>query len=72
VLRLTIEPSGEVSRIDRLLDRLARADGNSAGVLVGRVIEAIRGLRFGEAPAATEATVPLIFGGNLPWMRPKS
>ncbi len=70
VLRLTIDPSGQVARIDRLLDRLARADGNSAGVLVGRVVEVIRGLRFGEAPAATEATVPLLFGGNLPWMRP--
>ena len=70
VLRLTIEPDGHVSQIDRLVDRLARADGNSAGVLVGQVIQRIRVMRFPEAPAATEATVPLLFGGNLPWMRP--
>lgn len=70
VLRLAIEPDGSVSRIDRLVDRLARGDGNSAGVLVGQVIQIIRTLRFPEAPGATEATVPLLFGGNLPWMRP--
>jgi hypothetical protein len=70
VLRLTIEPDGTVSRIDRLVDRLARADGNSGGVVVGQVIQLVRALRFPEAPAATEATVPLLFGGNLPWMRP--
>lgn len=71
VLRLTIEPDGQVSRIDRLVDRLARADGNSAGVVAGRVIQLVRALRFPEAPAATEATVPLLFGGNLPFIRPK-
>jgi Rps23 Pro-64 3,4-dihydroxylase Tpa1-like proline 4-hydroxylase len=71
VLRLTIEPSGEVSRVDRLVDRVARADGNSAGVVVGQVVSLARSLRFPEAPAATEATIPLLFGGNLPWMRPK-
>jgi Rps23 Pro-64 3,4-dihydroxylase Tpa1-like proline 4-hydroxylase len=70
VLRLAIEPDGRVSRIDRLVDRLARADGNSGGVVVGRVMQIIGGIRFPEAPAATEATVPLLFGGNLPWMRP--
>jgi hypothetical protein len=70
VLRITIDPSGIVSQIDRLLDRLARADGNSAGVLVGQVVQIVRGLRFPAAPEATEATVPLMFGGNLPWMRP--
>lgn len=70
VLRLAIEPSGTVSRVDRLLDRLARSDGNSAGVLVGQVVERVRSMRFPAAPEATEATVPLLFGGNLPWMRP--
>ena len=70
VLRLTIEPDGAVSKIDRLVDRLARADGNSAGVVVGRVIQTLRAMRFPEAAAATEATLPLLFGGNLPWMRP--
>lgn len=71
VLRLAIEPDGSVSNIDRLVDRLARADGNSSGVVVGQAMQIIRALRFPEAPAPTEATVPLLFGGNLPWMRPK-
>jgi hypothetical protein len=70
VLRVTIEPDGSVSNIDRLVDRLARADGNSAGVVVGQVIQIVRALRFPQAPAATELTLPLLFGGNLPWMRP--
>ncbi|HEX8225748.1 MAG TPA: energy transducer TonB [Allosphingosinicella sp.] len=71
VLRITIEPDGTVSNIDRLVDRLARADGNSAGVVVGQAMQIIRAMRFPEAPAATELTLPLLFGGNLPWMRPK-
>lgn len=70
VLRLAIEPGGAVSRVDRLVDRLARSDGGSAGLLVDQVIALVKDMRFPEAPEATEATVPLLFGGNLPWMRP--
>jgi hypothetical protein len=69
VLRLTIEPSGAVSRIDRLVDRLARADGADAGALVDHLLELTGSLRFPEAAGPTEATIPLLFGGNLPWMR---
>ncbi len=71
VLRIRIEADGSVSNIDRLVDRLARADGNSAGVVVGQVVQIIRATRFPEAPAETELTLPLLFGGNLPWMRPR-
>ncbi|HEX8263625.1 MAG TPA: hypothetical protein VF547_12190 [Allosphingosinicella sp.] len=70
VLRLAIEPSGTVSRVDRLVDRLARSDGGSAGALASQVVALVHRMRFPQAPAATEATVPLMFGGNLPWMRP--
>ena len=70
VLRIAIEPDGSVSNVDRLVDRLARADGNSAGVVVGQVIQVIRAMRFPDAAEATELTLPLLFGGNLPWMRP--
>jgi hypothetical protein len=71
VLRIGIEADGSVSSVDRLVDRLARADGNSAGVVVGQVIQSLRAARFPEADGPTQATVPLLFGGNLPWMRPK-
>ena len=66
VLRLAIQPSGDVTRIDRLVDRVARADGGSAGPVVERVLATVRALSFPAAPAATEATVPILFGGNLP------
>lgn len=70
VLRLAIGTSGEVSRVDRLVDRLARSDGAGAGPLADQVVGLVRSMRFPPAPAPTEATVPLLFGGNLPWMRP--
>ncbi|HYD38179.1 MAG TPA: hypothetical protein VEA60_11230 [Allosphingosinicella sp.] len=70
VLRLTIQPDGRVGGIERLVDRVARADGNSAGVAVGEAMRIIRALSFPEAPAPTQATLPLLFGGSLPWMRP--
>ncbi|HEX9964422.1 MAG TPA: hypothetical protein VGB04_05505 [Allosphingosinicella sp.] len=70
VLRLTIEPSGAVSSVERLVDRLARADGGDAFPLVNQVLDLARTIRFPEAAGTTEATVPLLFGGNLPWIRP--
>jgi hypothetical protein len=34
-----------------------------------RVIATVRGMRFPEAETATEATIPLLFGGDPPWMK---
>jgi hypothetical protein len=70
VLRLAIEPAGAVARVDRLVDRLARSDGGSVAPLVERVTGLVRDMMFPAAPAPTLATVPLLFGGNLPWIRP--
>ncbi|HEX6377350.1 MAG TPA: hypothetical protein VFZ91_16705 [Allosphingosinicella sp.] len=70
VLRIAIEPSGAVGRIERLVDRLARSDGGDVGPLVEQVVGLVRAMHFPAAAEATEATVPLLFGGNLPWMRP--
>jgi hypothetical protein len=70
VLRLAIEPTGEVARVDVLVDRVARADGGRTAEEMERVIATVRGMRFPEAAMATETTVPLLFGGDLPWMSP--
>ena len=70
VLRLTIDPSGAVARVDRLVERLARADGIGVGGLADQIVAMVASVRFPAAPKSTEATIPLIFGGHLPWMRP--
>lgn len=69
VLRFTIEPSGAVSRVDRLVDRLAREDGERVTGLVDKVLERVRSMRFAKSPGSTEVTMPLLFGGQLAWMR---
>ncbi|MFL6844758.1 MAG: hypothetical protein ACJ8ER_07745 [Allosphingosinicella sp.] len=70
VLRLAIAPSGAVERVDRLLDRLARADGQPTAALIEQVVQVVRQIQFPAAGEETEAIVPLLFGGNLPWMKP--
>ena len=69
VLRLVIGPEGTVRQIDKLVDRIARSDGASVEELIERLVRIVARLRFPVASKATEATVPLLFGGNLPWMR---
>ena len=68
VLRLAILPSGEVGGVETLVDRLARGDGASPRELVEEIVSIAGSIRFPSAEGPTEATVPLLFGGDLPWM----
>jgi Rps23 Pro-64 3,4-dihydroxylase Tpa1-like proline 4-hydroxylase len=68
-LRLAIAASGRVERIQPMLNRVARSDGLPACDAVEQAIAIIRGLSWPAAPVATDAVVPILFGGALPWMR---
>jgi hypothetical protein len=68
VLRFAIAPSGAVSQVRPLLDRVARPDGGDTAEAVARLVELVSGLRFPPAHAATLVNAPLAIGGPLPWM----
>ena len=68
-LRLTIGASGRVEQLQPLLNRVARTDGLPAKEGVARILAVVRGLRWPSAGQATVATVPILIGGMLPWMR---
>jgi hypothetical protein len=67
-LRLTIGSDGSVERARLLLDRLAFPDGSSTEGMADAIVEEAKGLRFPAASAASEAIVPIMVGGPLPWM----
>jgi hypothetical protein len=67
--RLSIAASGRVERLEVLFNRVVRADGLPAEQAVGRAIAIVRGLSWPRQAADTEAIVPFLFGGPLPWMR---
>ncbi len=69
VVRLAIGADGIVQDHRVLVDRVARPDGQSPAELVGALIEAMAGSRFPEQPKPTVATIPLMLGGVLPWMK---
>jgi Rps23 Pro-64 3,4-dihydroxylase Tpa1-like proline 4-hydroxylase len=68
-LRLSIGESGRVARLKPLLDRVAREDGLPGREAVESALAIVRGLTWPRAGAPTEAIVPILFGGPLPWMR---
>jgi hypothetical protein len=51
-----------------VLDRLAFPDGQSTAGMAEAVVERCLRLSFPAAPAPTEAVVPIMVGGPLPWM----
>ena len=71
VLRLAIRPDGVVERAWTVLDRLAFPDGSSTAGMAQAVVDAVRKLAFPAASEATEAIVPVLVGGPLPWMQPR-
>jgi prolyl 4-hydroxylase len=67
--RLAIHADGSVGDVRLLVDRLVRADGGDARPLAETMLALLRDARFPAAAAASEAFVPIAFGGPLPWMR---
>ncbi len=66
VLRLMVEPSGEVRSVRLLLDRVARTDGGPTGEGIERILAAAGSMRFPAASAESRINAPLIIGGALP------
>jgi 2OG-Fe(II) oxygenase superfamily len=71
VLRFDVLPSGDVADAGIILDRVARGDemGKNAEAVAAELLDAVAKLKFPNAPAVSQATVPVIVGGPLPWMR---
>ena len=67
-LRIRIGAAGRIEAVQALLDRVARSDGKPAKDATERALAVIRQLSWPRHPAATEAIVPILIGGPLPWM----
>jgi prolyl 4-hydroxylase len=68
VVRAAIGADGRVHEAALLVDRVARGDGGDPAAAVEAVLAAVRAARFPAASAASVATLPIMFGGPLPWM----
>jgi hypothetical protein len=68
VVRLTINPAGGVDDARLVLDRLAFPDGASTDGMADAILAAARRATFPAADAPTDAIVPVLVGGPLPWM----
>ena len=69
VIRLAIRADGGVDQARLVLDRLAFPDGASTDGMAEAVVEAAKILRFPAAAEPSEAVVPVLVGGPLPWMK---
>ncbi|MEA3063149.1 MAG: hypothetical protein QOJ94_2930 [Sphingomonadales bacterium] len=70
-LRLRIAASGAVESVESLVDRVARCSGGDPGRLVDDILQRVSELRFSACGRPSEAFVPVMIGGPLPWMRPE-
>jgi hypothetical protein len=68
-VKLAINADGRVERARLLLDRLAFPDGSSTDGMADAIVEEAGKARFPAAPEPTEAIVPIMIGGPLPWMK---
>ena len=68
-LRLAVAPDGGIAHVSILVDRVVRTDGVSAKPVVDAFLRRLRALRLPGQEGASEVTVPVLFGGPLPWMR---
>jgi hypothetical protein len=69
VVRVVVQPDGSVEQAWPVLDRLAFPDGMSTEGMAEAVVEAVRAVRFPAADAPTDAVVPIMVGGPLPWVQ---
>ncbi|HMJ92533.1 MAG TPA: hypothetical protein VK472_00390 [Allosphingosinicella sp.] len=66
VLRIMVEPSGEVRSVRLLLDRVARVDGGPTAEGIEHILAAVGSIRFPAAPVESRIHAPLIVGSALP------
>jgi hypothetical protein len=66
VLRIMVEPSGEVRGVRLLVDRLARVDGGPTGEGIELILAAVGSIRFPAAHMESRILAPLIIGSALP------
>ena len=71
-VRLAIAPDGAVGRVEVLLHRVAMADGGDAGAPIEAIVRALHDVRFPAADGPSQATLPILFGAPLPWMKRES
>jgi hypothetical protein len=69
VIWLAIRADGGVDQARLVLDRLAFPDGASTDGMADAVVQAAKTLRFPTAAEPSEAIVPVLVGGPLPWMK---
>jgi hypothetical protein len=67
-LRVAVAAHGAVSGVSRLVDRVVRASGADARPLVDAMIDGIRALRLPPRDGPSDAILPIMIGGPLPWM----
>jgi hypothetical protein len=71
VVRLAISADGRVEQARLVLDRVAFSDGSSADGIADAILAAAAKRTFPARPQPTEAIVPILLGGPLPWMLKK-
>jgi len=61
VLQLDIAPTGEVQRVEPILDRLASAGGDDLDLLRAEIVERVQSVRFPPQEGVTMVNLPLVF-----------
>jgi len=68
-LRVAVGADGGVRAVRPLVDRVVRTSGAEARELVDGIVAGVEALRFPAAGAPSEAILPIMIGGPLPWMK---
>jgi hypothetical protein len=68
VVRLAVAASGKVEEARLVLDRIAFPDGSNADGIADAIVAAAAARSFPAREGPTEAIIPILLGGPLPWM----